>query len=284
MIVVDLNQIMYSTVLSMAARKVDIEIGMVRHIALDVIRSIRSKFKHEYGQIVIASDSHTYWRRDYFPFYKARRKEKRDESALDWKHIFSCMDTVKKELREFMPYKYIEVDGAEADDIIAVLVQNYNHEDILIVSGDRDYLQLQKYDHVTQYDVVKKRHLKTDDPYQVLAEHIIRGDSNDGIPNVLSEDNCLALRIKQRKITAKVLDHWLVLLGLPEDQKSEKLGSDEYRRYVRNRNLIDLTRIPGPIQTTIIDAFEASKPDRSKLMKYFMANKLKQHLESLNEF
>lgn len=275
---------MYSTVLSMSARKETIEVDMVRHIALNILRSLRTKFKNEYGQIVIAVDSVSYWRRDYFPYYKARRKQKREESGLDWTNIFSCMNEVKSELKDFMPYKYVEVEGAEADDIIATLVQTFAgaSEPILIVSGDRDFVQLQKYENVFQYDPVKKRFNTTDTPEAVLKEHIIRGDSNDGIPNILSPDNSLITRTKQKRITEKVISEFM------DTNFFATIDSDpdnpHYRNYLRNRTLIDLSKIPADIRHKILDCFESSKPDRSKLMKYFMAKKLKQQMANLNEF
>lgn len=274
MIIVDLNQIMYSTVLREPGLEVDE--GAVRHIVLNILRSIRTKFKNDYGQIVIAADSYKYWRREFFPYYKANRKKSRDESKLDWTRIFECMNTIKAELKEFMPYKYIEVESAEADDIIATLVKTYQDERILIVSGDGDFKQLQKFKHVTQYDTVGKKFVKVDDPYQFLKEHILKGDAGDGIPNIVSNDNVFVLGQKQNRTTKKVQDDCVAIELRPDHPL--------YRNYIRNKTLIDLEMVPQKIQDQIIACYEASNPNRSKIMKYFMDKRLKSHLESLNEF
>lgn len=279
MIILDLNQIMYSTVLHNVTSKYapELDEGLVRHIALNIIRSVRTKFKVEYGELVIATDSYKYWRKDFFPYYKANRKKNREKSNLDWIAIFNCMNTIKAELKEFFPYKYIEVEGAEADDIIAALVQEYQDEDIMIVSGDKDFAQLQKYDNVKQYDVVNKKFIKVSDPLQTLHEHILRGDVGDGIPNIVSSDNCLVLGERQRRLTKNIQDG---LSGI-----RLQLDHPLYRNYIRNKTLIDLDCIPSQLKVDILVAYNnQSGRNRSHLFNYFMKNKLKNLMEQINEF
>lgn len=279
MIILDLNQIMYSTVLQNVTSKngPELDESLVRHVALNVIRSIRTKFKKEYGELVIASDSYKYWRRDFFPYYKANRKKNREKSNLDWTSIFQCMNNIKAELKEFFPYKYIEVEGAEADDIIAALVQEYSDENILIVSGDKDFAQLQKHDNVKQYDMVNKKFIKVSDPLQTLHEHILKGDVGDGIPNVVSNDNCLVLGERQRRLTKNIQDG-LLSIQLQVDHPL-------YRNYIRNKTLIDLECVPAQLKSNIIATYEQQESgNRSKLFNYFMQNKLKNLMEQINEF
>ena len=96
-------------------------------------------------------DSRHYWRRDFFPEYKANRRKGRKESSLDWDAIFECLNAIKEEIRINMPYKFLEVYGAEADDIIATICSEYA-EEIMIISGDKDFIQLQRFPNVKQYD------------------------------------------------------------------------------------------------------------------------------------
>lgn len=279
MIIVDLNQIMYSTVVHTVTQydAPTIDEGLVRHIALNIIRSIRNKFKNDFGELVIATDSYKYWRRDYFPYYKANRKKNRDKSSLDWPSIFNCMNTLKAELKQFFPYKYIEVEGAEADDIIAALVHRYRDEDILIISGDKDFVQLHKFDNVKQYDAVNKKFIKVSDPLKTLNEHILKGDVGDGIPNVVSPDNCFVLGERQKRLT-KGIQESLVAIQLQTDHPL-------YRNYIRNKTLIDLECIPDQLRTNIIKTFEEQTGrSRSHLMNYFIKNKLKTLMESINDF
>jgi hypothetical protein len=249
--------------------------GLFRHIVLNALRKINLKFKSEYGNIVIASDSKKYWRREAFPYYKASRKQKREESDFDWKMLFEHMNKIKNEIRESFPYKYIEVEGAEADDIIATLCKHFAQEPIMIVSGDKDYIQLHT-DNIKQYDPVHSKFVKIEDPKEYLFEHIIRGDSGDGIPNIASPDNCFVLGQRQKRITQKMMDSF----------RNMKEDHPLYSNYERNKLLIDLSNIPENIKTNIIRSYESQtiRLDKNRLMMYFSSHKLRTLLESLNDF
>ena len=202
MILVDLNQVMLSNLLMQLGNHTNAEIeeGMVRHMVLNSLRSYRTKFGPEYGELVIACDNTNYWRKQYFPYYKANRKKARENSDLDWKAVFECLNKIRQELKEFFPYKVVDIESAEADDIIGTIANNYGSEldfgeKILILSGDKDYIQLHKYSNVKQYDPTRKKWVTHNDPQQYLKEHILRGDSGDGVPNVLSSDNCFVVRL-----------------------------------------------------------------------------------------
>jgi len=259
-----------------------IDENMVRHMVLNSLRSYRQKFSDEYGELVIACDNTNIWRKKVFPYYKANRKKNQEKSELDWKSIFDCMGKIRSELKEFFPYKVVDIESAEADDVIATLVENFsefNPEDILILSGDKDFIQLHKYSNVKQYNPVMKKWIKHDDPIQYLNEHILKGDSGDGVPNVLSNDNCFVVGERQKPLTQKKIDQ-LLSDGLPT-----KLDHPLYRNYKRNQQLIDLSFVPDDIRKKVIDSYN-SQEDRSrdKMFNYFMANKLKNLMEHIQEF
>lgn len=273
MIIVDLNQIMYSSILQ---DKMNINEGLVRHIALNTLRSIKKKFI-DGGELVIASDSYKYWRKECFPYYKANRKRAREKSNLNWQNIFSCMNNMKQELKDIRLYKYLEVEGAEADDIIATLANYITDQEVIIVSGDKDFAQLQKNSNVKQYDILNKRYLRVSNPLMVLEEHILKGDVGDGIPNVLSEDNCFVMGQRQKKLTKKIQQS---LVGI-----SFNPDHDHYRNYMRNKRLIDLDMIPDKIKSDILMAYNCDeKYDRSKLLNYLIKNRLNVLLQSINDF
>jgi 5'-3' exonuclease len=241
--------------------------------------------------MVIACDNRHYWRRQYFPNYKANRKKSRDESGFDWNSIFEALHLVRSELTEHFPYPVIDVDGAEADDVIAVLAeysQTMNTdglmpsaEPFLILSGDHDFQQLQKWNNVKQYAPVQKKFCKLkESPEAVLMEHIIMGDKGDGVPNILSCDDTFINGDRQRPIRKDKLAEW-------KTQKPEEfINSDEmWRNYQRNRELVDLSRIPEDIKESIIDSYEMQKGgDRSGLLNYFIANRMTQLIELVDEF
>ena len=261
----------------------EIEEGMVRHMVLNSLRSYRTKFGPEYGELVIACDNTNYWRKQYFPYYKANRKKARENSDLDWKAVFECLNKIRQELKEFFPYKVVDVESAEADDIIGTIANNYGSEldfgeKILILSGDKDYIQLHKYSNVKQYDPTRKKWVTHNDPQQYLKEHILRGDSGDGVPNVLSSDNCFVVGERQKPLTAKRLEQHLNL-------KPEEMDSMVSRNYYRNEKLIDLNFTPKELQEKIMESYNSqTNKNRSKLMNYFIANKLKNLLEHINDF
>lgn len=261
-----------------------VEEGMVRHMVLNAIRSYKQKFGSEYGEIVIACDNTNYWRKQLFPYYKANRKKAIAESELNWKEIFECMNKIRAELKEFFPYRVIDVESAEADDIIASLVSEFGQElntgmKILILSGDKDFIQLHKHANVSQYDPTRKKWIKHDNPDRFLLEHIMKGDTSDGVPNVLSDDNCFVVGTRQKPLTAKRMEQ--LLNSIPGKDYDEKT----YRNFCRNRQLIDLQYTPNEIKEKVLTQYnEQTGRDRSKLMNYFIANKLKNLAEYISEF
>jgi hypothetical protein len=292
-IVVDYNQTAISSLMANLAgrRDVEVNIPLVRHMIINALRSYRKKFGPEFGEMVIACDNRHYWRRQYFPNYKANRKKSRDESGFDWNSIFEALHLVRSELTEHFPYPVIDVDGAEADDVIAVLAeysQTMNTdglipsaEPFLVLSGDHDFQQLQKWSNVKQYAPVQKKFCKLkESPEAVLMEHIIMGDKGDGVPNILSCDDTFINGDRQRPIRKDKLAEW-------KTQKPEEfITSDEmWRNYQRNRELVDLSRIPEDIKESIIDSYEMQKGgDRSGLLNYFIANRMTQLIELVDEF
>jgi hypothetical protein len=282
MIIIDYNQVAISNLIE-HVRDTDspIDIEMVRHMILNTIRTYVKKYKLTHGpEVVIACDSRKYWRKDYFPHYKAGRKKNREDSGLDWTKMFECLHTVKDELSTYSHYKVIEIELAEADDIIGTLaIRNSPHEKVMILSSDKDFVQLQVCPNVEQYSPIMKKEIKVDNPANQLKELIIRGDSSDGVPNILSEDNSFVDGIRQKSImSVKVVD-WLK--QPPEEFCNETM----LRNYKRNELLIDLTKIPETIKKSIIDTYENTKPKtKMQFMNYLVANRLKQLIEVANEF
>lgn len=257
--------------------------NMCRHMVLNSIRMYKTKFGAEYGKMVIACDSTNYWRRQLFPYYKANRKKSQAASELDWKAIFECLNKIRDEITEYFPYTTIRTDTAEADDVIATLCREYGNtnEKILILSGDKDFQQLQRFMNVKQYNPVMKKFVTCNDPDKFLKEHIIKGDSGDGIPNFLSDDNCLVTGVRQKPITQKKLDSWV---NKNPEEFCDSLT--QLRNYKRNQQLIDLNMIPDVVYKQIIDSYTAQQDKKTNpnLMNYFISNRLKNLMENMNEF
>ena len=252
--------------------------SMVRHMILNSIRMYRMEHHDEYGEVVLTWDSKHSWRRDYFPEYKASRRKGREESDLDWDDIFGTLNKIRNEIKANFPYKYLEVFGAEADDIIGFLCEENRDEKIMIISGDKDFIQLQKFPNVKQWSPITKKDVNGFNPTTYLKEHILKGDTSDGVPNVLSPDNTFVDGLRQRPLTRKKIQSWLI--GGGSD------WNDEVKRnFQRNLTLIDLTKTPEELKNQIrLEYNNAPHGDRSKLLNYFMKNKLKELTENIGEF
>lgn len=282
MILLDNNQILLANIFQSLKQFDKIDENMLRHMVLNTYRMYRGMFKEEYGELVICHDSSNCWRKDDFEFYKQNRKAKQDASDVDWDNIYDALHRVRTEIEQNFPYKNIKVERAEADDIISVLCHQYSsREKILILSNDKDFKQLQRLENVKQYSVIKKNYLDCDDPEGFLVDHIIRGDSSDGIPNVLSDDDTFMNENKrQKRLTKSIVNDIMEtyrMTGSPPEYCS--VG------WERNKKLIDLGNIPDTIQKQIIQQFE-EKPsgDRSKILNYMIENRLKNLIGNLGEF
>ena len=280
MILIDLSQIMVaSTMMSMGKEQSEVDINMVRHMVLNSLRMYRSKYHPEYGELVLCCDGRHSWRKEHFPQYKAARKTNREADKRDWTQIFGCLDTIKSELKEFFPYKYLEIDTAEADDIIGVLARRSGTERVMIISGDKDFIQLQVYKNVKQYSPITKKLIVDRDPAKYLKEHIMKGDSSDGVPNILSADSCIVDKIRQKPLSKKKIESWI------DQEPADFCNEEQLRNYHRNMKLIDLQFTPLDIVDQIGEQFnETPQGKRSGLLNYFIERKLNNLIQDIGEF
>ena len=286
MIILDMNQISLANLMMNfhMNKSTELEEDMVRHMILNSIRMYRTMFKEEYGEIVLAYDSRHYWRRDVFPQYKMNRKKGREKDNFDWDSIFGLLNSIKSEFKEILPYKFLEVYGAEADDIIGVLIKDpkkWFTEKRMIISGDKDFIQLQKYPFVQQWSPITKKAVNGYDPDVYIQEHILKGDTSDGIPNVLSPDNTFTDGLRQKPLSRKKIESWV-----GADEKYISTWNDEVKRnYQRNSMLIDLTNTPEDIEIKILEDYKnAPSGNRKKLLNYFIKHRLRELTENIGEF
>ena len=282
MIIFDYQQIAISNLMEqIGSSKSSVDENLVRHMILNTIRTYVKKFKESHGpEVIIACDNRNYWRRDVFPYYKAGRKKARAASGHDWSSIFESLNKIREELKESSPYKVIDVDGAEADDIIGTLVQKYSAtEKVMILSSDKDFAQLQRYPNVEQFSPILKKYIKEPLPAAQLKQMIIRGDKGDGVPNILSGDDVFVSGGRQKPITEAKIINWM-------NQEPKDFCNDEmFRNYCRNETLIDLTKIPERLTAEILHTYESAKgSSKQDFMNYMIANRLKNLIEVLDDF
>ena len=286
MILIDMNQVCISNLMMQigSKRQNDVDENLVRHMVLNSLRMYRSRFNEEFGELVLCYDSKKYWRRDFFPNYKSNRKKDREASGLDWNLIFETLNNIRDEIRDNFPYKVLDVEGAEADDCIATVVDYISKtptafEQVLVLSGDKDFIQLQKHNFVKQFSPVQKKFLNGQDPHLYIKEHIMKGDRSDGIPNFLSSDNTFVDELRQKPLAKKKIENWIGLE--PEDFCTEEM----LRNYQRNKTLIDLECIPDVLKEKILlEYLKPPKGERSKLLNYFINKRLKNLMNDIGDF
>ncbi len=279
MILLDYSQTVIGSFMAMGRGKPVVEEDLLRHTILNTIRMFRNQFSKEFGEMVICCDGKDNWRKKVFPEYKANRRKNREEDATDWKTLFELLHEMRDDISKYFPYKVMHVDEAEADDIIAVIVRELSEEPTLIVSSDKDFIQLQKFDNVKQWSPLQKKFV-VGDPVESLYDKTIRGDTGDGVPNILSSDDTFIIEGKrQTPITKKKLDLWRG--KFPEEFCNESM----LRNYHRNKTLVNLDETPKSICINIINQYQSQEVgDRSQLLNYFVDKKLKNLMEVIEEF
>lgn len=281
MFLIDFNQVLLSDLLPLLYKsKANLSKDLIRTVILSTLHKYLKSYKGTYQELVVALDDRKYWRKEVFPFYKAHRKKDRENSGLDWNSIFLYTNEILDELVEVFPHQILKVQGAEADDIIAVLTQEFHEkEDILIISSDKDFGQLLNFPNTRQFSPSLGLHVNVLDPQEFLKKQIICGDRGDGIPNILSSDNCFVLGERQKSMTQKRLD---IFLGMTDFTKDPVLNHG----YTRNQMLIDFSAIPVKIYTSIIsEYYKPTKGSMDKLLDYFIQNRVPSELlSSIQDF
>lgn len=276
MILIDNTQILIASIFSQYKNMNDVSEDVVRHIVINTYRMYRTRFKDEYGDLVICQDSANPWRREMFPHYKANRKKAHDKDKEQWDKIFEILTKIRQEIMENFPYKNMRVDRCEADDIIATLAKKFHtQEKILIVSSDKDFQQLQRFPNIVQFSPIHKDFLKCENPEKHLFEHILRGDTGDGVPNILSDDDTFVDDTKRQKpLSTKKINNW-AFYGVPAEHE---------RNFDRNKNLVDLAYIPEDIEQNILNEYAVPYAgNKGKVFDYLVKNNMKLILESVDE-
>lgn len=286
MIIVDYSGIAIASIFSQVKND-KIEESFIRHLILNSLRMYNVKYRAKYGQLVLACDGGS-WRKTYYSFYKAARRKNREESSLDWTEIFRILNVVKQEIVDHMPYKVVQAAHAEADDVIGTLVANTQefgqYEPVMIISADKDFIQLQRYDNVQQFSPMTKKLVTDKNPHRYLFEHIIKGDGGDGVPNILSADEVFVTDgMRQTPVRATKLEDWYT--AYKKGEMKSVLDESAYRNFIRNQTLIDLEHTPSDLKQVILDTYAACPTvGNSKVLNYLISNRCNMLIGSAEEF
>jgi hypothetical protein len=290
MILIDYSQVALANILSfkkdlVQGSEADVK-NLIRHTTISTLKYYKKKYSKQYGDMVICCDSKKYWRKEFFPNYKASRKKARDESDIDWNLVFNTLSEIRDDLSAHFPYKVLNIEGAEADDIIAVMTERCNEfgtaEDVMIVSSDKDFKQLHKYDNVKQWSPMLKKQvtIAKKDIHPFTIEHVVKGDSGDGVPNILSPDDIFLIEGRQSPVSSKRLAEFV-------DKGFDACKNDiERRNWHRNSTLVDFAYIPDELKNRILETFDNIKVggDKMSIMNYLMQHRCRLLLEELEDF
>jgi len=282
MILLDYSQTVIGSFMAMGKGKPAVEEDLLRHTILNSIRMFRNQFFKDFGEMVICCDGKDNWRKKVFPEYKANRRKNREDDPTDWKTLFELLHEMREDLTKYFPYKVMHVDSAEADDIIGVIIserQTKFHTPTLIVSSDKDFIQLQKYPEVKQWSPLQKKFI-VGDPFESLYDKLIRGDTGDGVPNILSSDDTFITEGKrQTPVTKKKMELWR------GKNPEEFCNEDMLRNYHRNETMVDLRQTPNSIRINILNQYDSQEVgDRNQLFNYFTYKRLKNLMDVIDEF
>lgn len=282
MILVDNTQVLMSAIFAQRMDIASIDENLVRHVVLNCYRTYRNKFKTEYGELIICQDSSPSWRQDYFPLYKASRKKTRKDNPQSWDRFYEIMNTIQKEVQEIFPYKTLKVARCEADDIIGVICKNFaQQEPILILSGDKDFIQLHIHPDVKQFSPMQKKFITDTNPKNFLLEHILKGDSSDGVPNILSDDDVFMNEDKrQTPVTKKRISE---ILGVYA--KSGSVDNKYATNWDRNITLINLLNTPVQYEQKILEEWNIPiEKSRAKILDYMIHKGLRNLVSDIGDF
>lgn len=284
MVIVDFNGLAIGSIMGQLQRGEELSENLVKHIILNNLRVYRNKYKEaDHGKMVIACDSYS-WRKEVFPEYKAQRKANRSKDKHDWQQIFDLIESTLQDLRENFPYAVIKIDSAEADDIIGALtveMSDFGGEDVVIISADKDFIQLQQYGHVIQWSPMFNKMVKEDNPRRYLFEHLLKGDSGDGVPNANSHDDVFTTGSRQTPMTQKQIDKYWD----NHDDLEMIMKPNVFRNFMRNVQMIDLTNTPDGIREAAINTYENYKyPPRTNILTYLIEHRMKMLIDSAAEF
>jgi len=311
-LIFDGNHLMYRCFFIMRQQMLEDSWGFLRHLFLNSVLSIQKMAQAD--ELIIAFDDKKNWRKNIYPGYKANRKDQR-ESDINWEGFFKFLNKFQEELKLF-PFKILQIDYAEADDIIGVLCKNLQNNEIIVVSSDKDFKQLLRFDNVDLYDPIKNELIDVDDPNEFLIKHILQGDNSDNIKDVKTikkyteefkkflknlynnEDISPSYKLIAEKEFLKQNDYnynkvcsWKP--GRIGPKTADKILKDKkqlnelkkLKSYKLNQILIDLSKTPKIISERIMKKYKHTKVvfDKDEIKKYFNKNKLNELTEELDE-
>ena len=212
--------------------------------------------------MIICADSKPYWRSEVQPSYKLNRLKARASSTINSEAFYEDLAIIKQDIIDYSNWVMLDIKRAEADDIIAVLTAyaRFIDEKVLIISSDKDMLQLQtRHKEVFQFSPNRNKLLTLENTEYDILTHFLKGDTSDGIPNVFSIEGHFMIegeKPRQKSITKGIIAD--VRDNLEDLTKCKSLDKVSIERYNQNIELIDTSFTPDDLQIAIRNTFKLS--------------------------
>lgn len=256
----------------------------VSHLVFTNVLYTAQKFGAWTGNpMVMALDSKPYWRTKYYadnrlkfaeyknPKFEKYKGNREKDDTIPWDAIYQVYTSVMVSLRDFSDFFVVGVDGAEADDVIAVATKHYSAlgQDVIVVSSDKDFKQLNRPPHVKVWDPIKKMFIPTMNIEHWKRVHALMGDKGD---------NILAVKPKVGPKTAEKM--------APDLDYHLQTDPELRERYEFNRTLTDFDRIPEDITKAIVEKIESQgyNYNAMSLLKAFKEFRLSKVAENVHRF
>lgn len=243
----------------------DVEKECINRITKEIHRFRMLCNCHPSECYLILDGTEKYWKQYIFNNYK----HKRNKSL----QLLKLIERLKNFYDYYTPYRTFQHPNCESDDIISVLCKaNLN---INIYSMDSDFLQLGKYTNVKIFSPLKKTFVASAIHSASLIQHILTGDASDGVPNILSGNNCFTDRIRQNILKTTLIDKVIsnynsygtitetmkVLMPAQYKKQENKI----YYNIIRNIICVDLINgIPKYMEKTIVDFANKVETEKQK--------------------
>jgi 5'-3' exonuclease len=232
-----------------------------------MIINYESNDKEFHVDLLFSKDSKTLWRTKIFSEYKGTRKSNRDKTNFNFDVIYNIFNKVWSECCHIFPYRFVTIDPVEVDDVIAIAIESeYDKYDAFSVySHDTDFVQLLSRDKVRLVNFSTMAVIESGNPKYELFEKIIRGERGDNIPNIFNQTRA----VRQNPISKKHIEEWFRNKEIFKQFILEHKDADQLKKnFMRNKNLIDFTKIPEEIRSIILVGL--SKPPVEFDLQVFM--------------
>lgn len=138
-----------------------------------------------------------------FPEYKGNRIVKTGSNKQSFYEEVGRQKDIIVDILSNLPITVVDAVGYEGDDIVASLVDHLKDEEIIILSGDTDFIQLLQngYSNLTIYSPIKKEFMKSPD-YHYKVWKILKGDKSDNIPGIVGPKKAEEIASDPEKLTS----------------------------------------------------------------------------------